>query len=91
MAGGGAAISTALAVAGAIPWWAAVPWLVALAALPLYVLVGLRAAGAPASAYRALLRAPLFVLGKLRHVRRFFGVRGDTWVPTERADDTFEE
>ena len=86
---------TALAAAGTtltavgiavdfLPLWAIVPWAVALAAIPLYVLVGFRAARAPASAYRSLLRAPLFVLRKLGAVPRLLRFRPDSWVRTER-------
>ena len=42
---------------GATPAWAVAPWAAALAATPVYVLAGLRAAGAPASAYRAMAGA----------------------------------
>ncbi len=69
---------------GFLPAWAIVPWAVALAAVPLYVLVGFRAARAPASAYRSLLRAPLFVLRKLGAVPRLLRFRPDSWVRTER-------
>ena len=44
----GTAGSALLAAAGATPAWAVAPWAAALAATPLYVLAGLRAAGAPA-------------------------------------------
>jgi 1,2-diacylglycerol 3-beta-glucosyltransferase len=42
-----------------------VPWLAAAAALPVHVLVGLRAAGAPAGTYRALLDAPSLVASEM--------------------------
>jgi GT2 family glycosyltransferase len=41
------------------------PWLVASAALPAHVLVGLRAAEAPAGTFRALLAAPALVASEL--------------------------
>jgi 1,2-diacylglycerol 3-beta-glucosyltransferase len=81
----GAAVGAVLAAAGIIGAWAVVPWLVAVAAIPAYVLVGLRAARAPASAYRALARAPMFVLTKILRLSRLFTFGADTWVRTERA------
>jgi CTP:molybdopterin cytidylyltransferase MocA len=83
--GAGAAVGAGLVATGAAPVWSLMPWFAALAGVPLYVLVGLRAGHAPASAYRALARSPLFFLAKLRHVRRFAAFRADTWVRTERA------
>ena len=63
------------------------PWLAAAVAVPLYVLIGLAAARAPMSAYRALVHAPLFVLSKPLSLRRTLTFRSDTWVRTERAPD----
>lgn len=85
LCGIGAAAASALVALHSAPAWTLAPWLAALAAVPAYVLVGLRAAQAPASAYRAVAFAPLFVLAKLRHVRRFTSFRGDTWVRTQRT------
>jgi hypothetical protein len=70
----------------AVPLWTLTPWLVGLCSIPLSVLIGLRAAGAPPSAYRALLRAPLLVLRKPLGAVRVLRFRGDTWVRTERGD-----
>lgn len=64
---------------------ALVPWAAAAALIPVYVLVGLRAAEAPAWAYRSLVRAPLYVLTKLGTVPRVLRFRADTWVRTERT------
>ena len=55
------------------------------AATPLYVLTGLRAAGAPASAYRAMAGAAPLVAAKVLRARRTLTFRADTWVRTERA------
>lgn len=85
LAGGGAAVAAALVSIGAAPGWAVGSWCAALAAVHLYVLVGLRAAKAPLSAYRAIIRAPVVVLAKLRHLRRFASFRADSWVRTERT------
>jgi hypothetical protein len=57
---------------------------IALVAIPVYVLVGFRAAHAPASAYRSLLGAPLFVLRKAASLHRFRTFRPDSWVRTKR-------
>jgi 1,2-diacylglycerol 3-beta-glucosyltransferase len=81
----GAALGVPSAALGWLPVWALAPWLVALAALPLYVFAGLQVAEAPASAYRAMTRAPLFLAAKVLTVRRLLGFRSDTWVRTARA------
>ncbi len=62
-----------------------VPWAVAVIGVPLYVLIGLVAARAPASLYRALAYAPVFVLRKPLRLYRTLRSRGDVWVRTERA------
>jgi hypothetical protein len=62
-----------------------VPWAVGLGSIPVYVLLGLRAADAPPSSYRVLAHAPLFVLRKLPQLGRLLAFRADTWVRTERA------
>jgi cellulose synthase/poly-beta-1,6-N-acetylglucosamine synthase-like glycosyltransferase len=64
-----------------------VVWATALGAIPVFVLVGLRAAEAPAEAYRALATAPLFVVRKLRALPRLLAFSADTWVRTERAGE----
>ena len=81
----GLTAAAVLAAVGVIPVLAVLPWLVAVVAIVLYVLVGFRAAHAPPSAYRALARSPIFVLRKLPQIGRLLRFRGDTWVRTERA------
>jgi 1,2-diacylglycerol 3-beta-glucosyltransferase len=83
----GTAVTGALAVPGAAAAWVLAPWLVAVAAVPLFVLVGLRAAGAPSSAYRALAGAPAFVLRKVAWARRLRRFDPANWTRTERAGD----
>ena len=64
-----------------------------LAALLLtaYVLVGLRAARAPASAYRALLSTPIFLIAKLGTYRQMLhGLRADRWQRTERPGEAVQ-
>ena len=81
----GAAAGTALASLGLLSTWALAPWLLALGAIPCSVLIGLKAGQAPASAYRAMARAPILIVGKALGIRRVLTFRGDTWVRTERA------
>jgi hypothetical protein len=82
----GSVVVGTLAAVTPLPLWTLTPWLVGLCSIPLSVLIGLRAADAPASAYRALLRAPLLVLRKPLGAARLLRFRGDTWVRTERGD-----
>jgi hypothetical protein len=81
----GSSAGLALVLSGMLPATVLAPWLLALAAVPVYVLTGLRAAGAPGSAYTAMARAPLFVLVKTLHAHERLRFRGDSWVRTERA------
>jgi hypothetical protein len=82
----GAVLAAVLAWLGLVGASAVVPWLVAVGAIPLYVLLGFRAGHAPRSAYRALLRAPLFVVTKTVRSYRLIAFRSDTWVRTQRAE-----
>lgn len=88
---GGVALGTLVGVplvwADFLPGWALWPWLVACLAIPIYVIVGLQAAHAPASAYRALVRAPAFVLEKVLRSHRLLRFRADTWVRAERPSE----
>jgi 1,2-diacylglycerol 3-beta-glucosyltransferase len=87
----GTAGGAALAWRRVMPVWGLLPWAAALAAVPVYVLAGLRAARAPASAYRALAGAPLLVLATLWRLPRTLAFRGDTWVRTERPGEVRED
>jgi 1,2-diacylglycerol 3-beta-glucosyltransferase len=82
-----AGVASALAATGHAPVWAVIPSGVALAAIPVYVLVGFRAAEAPRSAYASLLRSPAFVLRKTSKAYRLARFRADSWVRTERPRD----
>jgi 1,2-diacylglycerol 3-beta-glucosyltransferase len=84
IAAAGTLISALLAALDVLPAWSVAPWALALVAIPVYVLVGFRAAHAPASAYRSLLSAPLFVLRKAASLHRFRTFRPDSWVRTKR-------
>jgi len=81
----GSSAGIAAAMTGAVRPWAGVSWWAASLLLTAYVLIGLRAAGAPASAYRALLLAPRFLVAKLgTYARLSRGLRADRWERTER-------
>lgn len=77
----------ALASIGVLDWWAVAPAAAGVLGLVLYVFVGLRAAEAPTSAYRALLGAPRLVLKKVANAHRLRDFRPDSWVRTERRGD----
>jgi cellulose synthase/poly-beta-1,6-N-acetylglucosamine synthase-like glycosyltransferase len=84
----GAALGLVLASAGDAPWWAVAPWLVAVASVPTFVVVGLCAARAPRSMWRALLVAPALVASELRtRLRLLRGLGASTWERTERPGE----
>ena len=87
LAAAGALVSGVLAFAGAITWWPFLPFALALAAIACFVLLGLWAAAAPPSAYRALAGGPGLVLRKLFRLRRVLGHRAETWVRTDRRGE----
>jgi len=80
----GACTSSVLAFVGILPTWLPVVWLVGLVSLPVYVVVGLQAAGAPISLYGAFRHAPRHVLNTIARAGQFARFRGDTWVRTDR-------
>ena len=85
---GGTALTALLAATDVVSWWTVVPWVVSLVGVAVFVFVGLRAARAPASMYRALVMAPLFLVRKaFGTVRVLKKSRGDTWVRTERPSE----
>jgi len=81
----GTGLAAVLVLAQVLPGWVLLPWVTAVASIPVYVLLGLRAARAPSSAYRALWRSPIFVARKLVRAHRLLTFRPDSWVRTERA------
>lgn len=81
----GATVTGVLAWTGVVTAVSTVPWVVALAAIPLFVLTGLVAGRAPASAYRSLGRAPLLVWRKAWRITRLARFQPDTWVRTDRS------
>jgi 1,2-diacylglycerol 3-beta-glucosyltransferase len=86
-----AAAACALTLAGVALAWldgldpsAVAPSAAALAAIPVYVFIGLAAAKAPRSAYAALAHAPGFVVRKALRAHKLLRFRPDSWVRTER-------
>jgi N-acetylglucosaminyldiphosphoundecaprenol N-acetyl-beta-D-mannosaminyltransferase len=64
----------------AVSAWVAVPWVLSIVTLAAYVLVGLRAAGAPPSVYRDLLAVPGFLLRKVfLYARMLTGLNPYRW------------
>jgi 1,2-diacylglycerol 3-beta-glucosyltransferase len=86
-AGAGLAVALVLEAAAIVPAWSLATWAAAAGAIPVFVLVGLRAADAPPSAYRALRHAPGFVVRKVSRSGALLRFRADTWVRTERAHE----
>jgi hypothetical protein len=85
----GFAASALSVLAHLVPMWALVPWFVALAAIPTYVVIGLRVAGAPRSLWDAVLMAPLYVAWKsLAYLRIARGVDANRWDRTDRAGES---
>lgn len=74
----------ALAWLDGLAAWAVTPSALALVEVPVYVLIGLIAADAPSTAYRALPHAPWFVVRKALRAHRLLRFRADSWVRTER-------
>ncbi len=71
-----------------VPAWSLLPWAVALVALPVYVLIGLRAAGAPATVWRAVFSVPLYLAWKLfTYVRLARGFDANRWERSDRVGD----
>jgi 1,2-diacylglycerol 3-beta-glucosyltransferase len=81
---GGAVTAAAVALRIATAWSAS-PWLLAVAALTAFVLLGLRSAGAPASLWLALLESPRFLAWKaLTYVTIAAGFDPHRWERAER-------
>ena len=81
----GTALSVLLLASGIVPVWVGVLWASCALGLAVGVVVGLKAARAPGSAYLALLLAPRFLLRKLGiYARLLRGFDPYRWVRTER-------
>ncbi len=84
----GASLGVLLLAAGVTSWWAVTPWLVAVAAVPTFVLVGLAAGRAPRSMWRALSVAPALVMAEIwTRLRLLRGLRATTWERTTRPGE----
>ncbi len=82
----GALLSVVAAAAGPVPWWAAAPWATGVVAIPLYVVIGLWSAGAPAKTWRVMIRGPLFMGWKLvTYARLLRGHDVRRWDRTDRV------
>jgi N-acetylglucosaminyldiphosphoundecaprenol N-acetyl-beta-D-mannosaminyltransferase len=67
------------------PAWALAPWAIAVVAIPAYVVIGLRAAGAPAAVWRVVAGAPLFLAWKLlTYLRLLRGFDSARWDRSDR-------
>ncbi len=87
VAAGGGVLAAASVVAGLAPAWALAPWAAAMVALPAYVVIGLRSAGAPAAVWRVVLRAPEFLAWKVgTYVRLLHGFDASRWERSDRLD-----
>jgi len=85
----GTILSGAAWLLGFVPAWSLGPWLGSLGATAGFVLIGLRAADAPRSLYRALLGAPAFALRKvLGTVAIVRASTHDVWIRTERPGES---
>ena len=82
---GGAVTAAAVALHVATAWSSS-PWLLAVAALTAFVLLGLRSAEAPASLWLALLESPRFVAWKaLTYSAMVVGFDPHRWERSERS------
>jgi N-acetylglucosaminyldiphosphoundecaprenol N-acetyl-beta-D-mannosaminyltransferase len=69
--------------------WALVPWLVALLAIPAFVLTGLRAARAPRGVWTAIARAPFYLAWKLAaYLSLARGFDPNRWERSDRQDSS---
>ncbi len=81
----GAVASGSMVIMGAIPPGAAIPWLLAVLALPAYVALGIATAGMRAPARKALAALPGFLWLKVRvYLGLVAGRHSNTWIRTQR-------
>lgn len=87
-AGAGACLATMAVLAHIAPLWALAPWVIAVVATPMYVVIGLRSAGAPPSTFRAMLSAPIFLGWKfVTYLRLLRGFDILQWDRTDRQGE----
>jgi cellulose synthase/poly-beta-1,6-N-acetylglucosamine synthase-like glycosyltransferase len=85
---GGTVLVLALWGGGLVPLWLLAPWLIAMASIGGFVMLGLLAAHAPAWMYRRLVSAPLFLCQKLLGTVGVLRHRAtEEWVRTERPSE----
>lgn len=85
--GAGFIAVSAATIARIAPVWALIPWLVALAAIPAFVLIGLHAARAPRSVWIAVATGPLYLAWKLAtYMSLLRGFDPNRWDRSERRD-----
>lgn len=81
----GTLVSATLAVRGLAAWWVAVPWVIALVAIPTFVVVGLRSADSPVRIWGVVVGAPMFIGWKLvTYSRLLRGHDVGRWDRTDR-------
>jgi 1,2-diacylglycerol 3-beta-glucosyltransferase len=84
MAGG--LLTVTAAAIGLVPSWAVAPWAIAVTAIPLFVVIGLWSAGAPASTWRVLLGGPFYMAWKTAtYLRLLRGHDVHRWDRTDRV------
>jgi exopolysaccharide biosynthesis WecB/TagA/CpsF family protein len=89
---GGTGLGAAAVIAGLAPSWVLAPWLIAVAAIPAFVGIGLWAGGAPPATWRALAKAPSFLVWKaLVYLRLLRGFDVRRWDRTDRAGEVAPE
>jgi len=85
--GAGLLVVAGAAALGLAPIWALIPWLVALTAIPAFVLIGLRAARAPRNMWTAVARAPFYLAWKLaRYASLVSGFDPNRWDRSDRSN-----
>jgi len=85
--GAGFIAVSAATIARIAPVWALIPWLVALAAIPAFVLIGLHAARAPHSVWSAVATGPFYLAWKLAtYMSLLRGFDPNRWDRTDRRD-----
>lgn len=85
----GAGVTAAAVALGLAAAWSLTPWLLSMAALAGFVVIGLVSAGAPASTWLALLESPRFLAWKaLTYARIAAGFDPRRWERADRGSET---
>jgi 1,2-diacylglycerol 3-beta-glucosyltransferase len=83
----GLALTTTLALAWSVSWWASLPWAFSGACLALYVVRGVMLSRTGWRGWLALLWAPVYVVWKVVLALRGSGNKSGEWVRTARGDE----